>query len=724
MANRLASVLAVLILPLFASAQPLADKVPADAVEYFAWRGAADLGPAYPQSNLKAVMDDCQVPDFVNRFLPEVFDKVGQLSPQAGQIGQVVSIIGKASWNHPTAFFLAHFEVRRNKPPVPHMGIIWQPGADKDALADQLEKLLAQGPAPFPMKVVRQDDVVALLIGYDKPEAALPGHGADALADDPTFKAEMGHLSVKDPVFSAYINIERIVGMVEQFVVAGGNGDPHNKETWQKASDDLGLKGFKSLVISSGFDGKDYGAEAFLDAPAPREGLLKLIEGKPVDDELLSAIPERATMAGAGRFDVAELYDLIHHTVADVDAEDLRDFDGLIDSVKSDSGVDLRKDLLGSLGDQWGYYADPDIGGRGLASLTVVNHLKDPQRFEEALTKLEDYAAKQAEEQAPTPIQVHVTFQTVKVDGMTIHYLAIPLVSPCWLVRDGNLYVAAFPQVAAGAARHVAEHGPSIVQNKAYQQVLDRLGGQKPMMFQFMDLPRTAPDAYGAWLFVSRLPGIADLFGIKSPPMLMPELPKLLSHLSPAGTVGWVDDQGFHSKAIEPFPASTLIASDPAITALYLEPALISALLPSLDRAHEQANRVKSASNLRQMGQAAFLYAQEHKGKFPPDFATMLDEDLVPAVFINPSHSDTATPPADPKAAKEWVNQQTDYIYIGKGKTTTGVTPETVIAHENLNTSPEGVNVLFGDGHVEWMTIPDAQRAIEKSTPAPPDGKL
>jgi prepilin-type N-terminal cleavage/methylation domain-containing protein/prepilin-type processing-associated H-X9-DG protein len=47
---------------------------------------------------------------------------------------------------------------------------------------------------------------------------------------------------------------------------------------------------------------------------------------------------------------------------------------------------------------------------------------------------------------------------------------------------------------------------------------------------------------------------------------------------------------------------------------------LISILLPSLNRAREQANRVKCASNLRQIGQGIQMYANENKGNFPRTF--------------------------------------------------------------------------------------------------------
>ncbi|HEY1685709.1 MAG TPA: prepilin-type N-terminal cleavage/methylation domain-containing protein [Tepidisphaeraceae bacterium] len=44
---------------------------------------------------------------------------------------------------------------------------------------------------------------------------------------------------------------------------------------------------------------------------------------------------------------------------------------------------------------------------------------------------------------------------------------------------------------------------------------------------------------------------------------------------------------------------------------------LISILLPSLNRARETANRIKCGSNLRQIGQAILLYANENNGNYP-----------------------------------------------------------------------------------------------------------
>ena len=65
---------------------------------------------------------------------------------------------------------------------------------------------------------------------------------------------------------------------------------------------------------------------------------------------------------------------------------------------------------------------------------------------------------------------------------------------------------------------------------------------------------------------------------------------------------------------------------------------LICILLPSLGRAREGANRIKCASNLRQIGQAAMFYANDHGGQLPPDVGAMiLYGDVTSEVFICPS---------------------------------------------------------------------------------------
>lgn len=49
--------------------------------------------------------------------------------------------------------------------------------------------------------------------------------------------------------------------------------------------------------------------------------------------------------------------------------------------------------------------------------------------------------------------------------------------------------------------------------------------------------------------------------------------------------------------------------------------AIVAAILfPTINRAHDGSNRVKCGSNIRQIGQALMLYANENKGNYPRTF--------------------------------------------------------------------------------------------------------
>jgi prepilin-type processing-associated H-X9-DG protein len=149
--------------------------------------------------------------------------------------------------------------------------------------------------------------------------------------------------------------------------------------------------------------------------------------------------------------------------------------------------------------------------------------------------------------------------------------------------------------------------------------------------------------------------------------------------------------------------------------ALILMFLLASVLLPSLCRSAETANLVKCSINLKQIGMAIDQYARDHNGQYPDSFATVLrNEDLVAAVFNCPSSGESPAEGATPEAiaANLGEGNHLSYIYAGRGMNAASVSAATVMAYEPLSNHGLGMNVLYGDGHVEWVKQADAERII------------
>jgi len=133
--------------------------------------------------------------------------------------------------------------------------------------------------------------------------------------------------------------------------------------------------------------------------------------------------------------------------------------------------------------------------------------------------------------------------------------------------------------------------------------------------------------------------------------------------------------------------------------------------------ATQRANRVKCASNLKQIGMGLMLYANDNRGQFPPKFELLItNADLNPEVFVCPSSNDeTAIGPTTQAMLAEFAKKEhCSYIYLGSGKTS-AVPATYILAYEKPeNHDGEGMNILYGDGTVSWVTKPEMTRLLSE----------
>jgi prepilin-type processing-associated H-X9-DG protein len=149
---------------------------------------------------------------------------------------------------------------------------------------------------------------------------------------------------------------------------------------------------------------------------------------------------------------------------------------------------------------------------------------------------------------------------------------------------------------------------------------------------------------------------------------------------------------------------------------------LVLILLPPLNRAREQNNRVKCASNMRQIGQAIFIYASVNGGQFPDRLDKLLPY-TGSNVFVCPSCDDTPAPGATPQiqASNLYAGGHLSYAYAGAGMNTMngpGALSTTPVLYEPLSAHRDGINVLYADGSVQFIARNAATALM--ATLAPP----
>jgi prepilin-type processing-associated H-X9-DG protein len=716
-------VVAMVVLAAWApvNAQPLADRIPSDALLYIGWAGAEKLAPAYAESHLKGVLDSSAIPELFSELGPRIVRRIQLEQAMQGdgfakEALPALLSIGEVMWKKPTALYVGPLDYS-GKVPMPKVAILCDAGKDAQAMSDAVNKLVAQIPPNAPVKIRVQIWPGDTLVVSN---CEFPARIEENLGQRDQFKNAIKE-GRPDAAFTLYFDAEKVLNVASLAINMAG--DANTTKTWQRILLTTGVGGLKRLLFTAGFDGKDWGTQAFLEAPQPRIGLLAtLLDSEPISDDLLKLAPQSSSWVAATRLDLARILRDVRNSISRFDPNASKDVEEALKEIGQAIGVDIQKDLLAALGDQWLAY-NSDQTGRGILGMTIVNPLRDSAALERSLASLEKQAnaalAHAAAEAGPT-----FSFDTTKIDDLTVHYFAIPALAPSWAIKNNTLYIALFPQILAGAADYDPSAGKSILTNDNFLAARKRIGiTNNAVSFSYMDLPKLAPRGYQMVLALQRTAlGAADMFGMQTPAMALPPLNKIQPHLAPSASASWVDDSGWHYRAVTPFPGAELLGGEQAL-ATTVAPAVVAIVLPALSKSRMQATMVADMSNLRQIGLGAIMYANDNQGSLPPDLGATLKYTNSPTIYLTPTHAQSAVPPFNvkPEELAKWVNDNSDYVYLGKtlGKLATLNTAQTIIAHEKFELAQNGsINLLYADGHVQLLPTQVAKDLIEQQAKA------
>lgn len=672
------AVAAVVCLQALALGQAMADRAPANAFLYIGFKGTDALAKPYEASRLRPVLESTDLQRLVSKpFHDRLANVFNMTQPELADAWPGLVESAKQMSRFPTSLWIGPDGSRLS------FALVSDAGGEAQALATQIRSAIGK----MPLDVLQNGNIVSIV-----PRGAQPSDGA-TLASAERFKSAMQQIDGEGAVV-AFVNVEQILS---------ANLRPDQKQTVAS----LGLDGIDAAAVSANFAGSDWRTRAFVAMTGERRGLAALFAGKPLSDDTLKLIPKTAATASAGYVDLAALLAEIRATVARAVPNGAQQFDRGLSMVNSNLGMDVQTDLLPPLGTEWVTYTDASVGGTQAFGTVVANRLKDPDKAQQALNRLQQKLVTLARAGAETQ-QMRIPVVVTDHKGIKIQSIGLPFITPSWTIHEGVLYVALFPQPIMAAADHVTAGAPSLAEAPTIV-AWRKEHNANPMSINYIDLPQVSRSGYGMLMVVSRYIGLMDLMmGVETPPVAAPPLTVLLQHGAPTLRTTWSDDAGWHLTTTEPFPGALMAGAVMSTDMMTMQASMAtSILLPSLARGREKANQVKCASNLRQIGQACMLHAMDHQNAFPDTLGELLEQGIGPEVFMCPSRNGSSPPKHAPREQLvAWVNENAHYEYLGKGLKMGG-NPEFVTAYERLDAhNQEGANVLFADGHVEFLLAP------------------
>jgi prepilin-type processing-associated H-X9-DG protein len=678
--------------PATSAVEQLLTVMPDDVVGFVATSGGDNLKPAFEKTILGRIWNDSGVKTFREAIKTELLAKAGQEMPELNEakaFDLAESIISQVT-ARPFVIGVARKDAAQG-PPLYGFAII-NAGPRKAEMAASLAKLES---------FANEGDIIEIEVGAVKmhgPKDAddVPGYWGWAdnyfiFAINDSNGLAMKYVQSKDsrpaPAClqnvpgsgdALVIHIDRVKVFDILSTIAKMEGGEQEFGAVEAFIKELGLDNVKSLTERVGFDGSNIVGNCLLEIPQPRTGLFANF--KTINLSMFDMADPGAISATAVNFDIAGIYDTAMKAAKTVIGDDFIEVEQGIAAVEAELNVKIRQGLLESLGGPMLFYALPS--GAAVQSpqggFVIIAGLKDAKLWEDSLAALGKFAAEKSKGMVQVSSQVQ---EGRSVQTWAVMPLAIAQIMPTWTVLGDKVVIGSNPTLLKSAVDQINSGTKSIRGTDGFIKVTARLpdnllsfkyGDSKLQFTQMMTtLQQFWPMATMA----------ASNAGLKLP-FVLPQLSHVAQDMGPSCQYSWFDAQGlrshYHGAGIEP-----------ALGALAGGGIGAGVMMPALARAREQAKQAASMANLKQLGLAAIMYADDHQGKLPDNFeqakeyykdSRILESPLKPKGFAGPS-----------------------YIYVSGHSMNAGSPAVQIVAYENPQYCQDTINALFLDGHVEKM---------------------
>jgi hypothetical protein len=627
-----ASVLSVFILLLGGMGLPLGipptpeDPVlsrvaPQDCLAYVSWSGMAKPSAESPNQT-EQLLAEPEVVQMVVKIEAILLEKLSEGEKQGsrgspdGRIAADIYPAAKAVLTRPAAIFLSKAATGPQGPDL-QGGAIFKLDGDGALVAGKLEayqkmmlppgaaeKTTISGFSAFKIKTPAGTITWGLAgkylvvgVGDGMFEEVLEkarGGSAPAWLADLHKQAAVARVST---IF--YVNVKQVIA---QFAPMGG-------PQVQKVLAAAGLTGVTSIAAVTGLSDADFVSRTLIGIDGEPAGAMHILSGKPLTAADLAPIPHDATFAVAARYDLDDVLVTALKIAGQIEPRSADEAAGAIQHVEQAIGVNIKDDLLKSLGDVWCFYSSPSEGGFLVTGFTGVAQVRDRDRLATTLEKLVTMANSQMGQMPGPGRGISPKIEKFQFAGQDVYFFNAKTAefpfAPAWCLTEKELIVSGFPQgiksyLSRGKGFRSLAASPAVAPVFA--------SGDGPAVMTYLDTRQFAEVFYPLLCVGAQaIAGQAAREGVPLDVSLLPSASALLPHLKPSvGTLRRT------AKGIE-------ISSRGTIPAFGSGPMAVAPLFFFVGARHSMAfsgPNPQSMNNLKQIALAMLNY-ESAMGHFP-----------------------------------------------------------------------------------------------------------
>jgi hypothetical protein len=385
----------------------------------------------------------------------------------------------------------------------------------------------------------------------------------------------------------------------------------------------LGLDRVEYYATLSGLDEQGFVNHSLLRTTDGSAGPLGALSARPLTADDLRVVPANALFAAAAKIDLDRLYATVVELLSETNPQAGAIAEKFSAQLQQQLGIDLRRDVLHSLGDTWTVHCGEGAGILVFPAITATVSIRDTERFTATHAKLLSLLqAALARGAADDPDAAAPRIKEIKHRGHTVYYIddisPNAPIAPAWCVTGSHLIVGLFPQSVTSLLSMSSADKNLASRPEVAALVAD---GRQTVALAYYDAPWLWEQFYpwlqlGVQLGVAAarregaLAGAAAEFDIAS----LPAAATVARHLRPGVAAMQTTPLGLRTVSRQSLPGPS--AFDPTAAGI-----MMAMMFPALGNVMDAVNTNRSLNNASSIMKGLHVQAAQGDGRYPAPYS-------------------------------------------------------------------------------------------------------